>query len=464
MRTIPAPINTGFTQGYLSFRLVKIEASGGIIFYWPTLDKNRAGYKLILKETSGGGALTYDASMIAAETETGEEINGIGEIESSVSLYDGGGVSSVSDVELTILNHDSFDRMIVQQLINIENRPITIYYGFIPEGENPTVVIQDHMFKEYSGLVEDVNEYDYTEYILRCVDATFQRHQDIPVRIITETDYPNAPIEMIGEAIPEIYGDFSQIEALGANNFEDLLITERLSPCPAFLIDSINRQFMLCGHELHYTDNPRGLSPGLVRNIWGDIVYIFPQHDPGQNITSFVLGSFATWARFAWYGLIKGAESTPTLDISAVVDADLNSFVTLNELQEQNRLFLTANIYPKQNFTKLGSIAFYVKFGEIEYGSYGRFCYKIAEGSLIDVRAWNASDANSIISGPFPVTSLDDLKWIQYGIICDYGQAQIKNIHLEGEFDVSPEEMYEITYFLADPRLMPTFPSAVLMT
>jgi hypothetical protein len=253
MRTVPTQITDGFTNNYTAFWVVKIEAtdlddSSTVNYYWTTASKNRTGHTFTLKWDSGT-TVTPDATMIASrDLVTGETYDGIGAMESGADLYEGGGVATVSDLEVDILNQERFDETILQANIYMENRPITIYFGFIPDGSGQTVIISTQMLKRWAGVIEDLRDYDYQTFKLRCVDGSFQRHKDIPETLITLTNYPRAPKESIGVPVPSVYGAFYTDE----DTERDF---ETISPAPGILIDDTKSQYIISSHACHTVGN-----------------------------------------------------------------------------------------------------------------------------------------------------------------------------------------------------------------
>jgi hypothetical protein len=232
VRSLPAAIKNGFDNHYKSFWLVKLEASGSNTYYWTTASKNFSGAALILKETTGA-ALSYDSTMIAKKINDGE-VDGIGPLESGIDIYEGGGMGSVSDVSIQILNQARFDQTILNGQIDIENRPITIYFGFIPP--SPTVSIQNDMIQKWTGVVENVNEFDYGEYKLDCIDSALRRHKNIPTHLIETETFPQAPKDNIGKPIPATYGTFYA-------NIETETDFETISPAPCICTNQLTGEF-----------------------------------------------------------------------------------------------------------------------------------------------------------------------------------------------------------------------------
>lgn len=284
MRSVPSAVSDGFTNNYRAFWVVKVEGSGSHTYYWTTTAKNRTGHTYTLKWDSGT-TVTGDATMIAArDLVSGEEYDGIGAMEAGANMYEGGGVAAVSDVMIQVLNQDRFDETVMTHSVNLENRPISIYFGFIPDGSGQTVIISTEMLLRWAGVIEDVMEFDYQTFVLRCVDGSFQRHEDMPSTIITATDYAKAPKESIGKVIPILYGAF-YVDADTEVVARDFMT---LSPVPAIMTDETSAGFIVADHEISelgevYTYNQQN-------NIFG----ILPAPDNESNTAAGATFDYAS--------------------------------------------------------------------------------------------------------------------------------------------------------------------------
>ena len=319
-RTVPAAILTGLSTGLPMFYLVKIEGSISTL-YWVTNKLNLAGSTLVLKETSAGGALTTDATMIAYKFTgpSGQEevVDGVGQIESSVDISQGGAVATVSDVDIEILNQARYDSTILAAGNNFENRPVTIYLGFIPTGTSPTVVIADDMVARWTGICDDVFDLDYSRMFLRCVDSAFLRHKDIPMTVVTKTAFSYAPKESIGKVIPAVYGSF-----YGTEEDEKDLMT--LDPAPT--VRTSKNVFSISDHELHTYSKSY---------VFANAAQGFGLLTDPTSTTNTASGATLTftgvvYATFRQLPKIKGAGSSGVGDIDAAVDDSLTTEFNYN--------------------------------------------------------------------------------------------------------------------------------------
>lgn len=350
-------------------------ASGAQNMYWAVsdpiyVDDGTAGTAgsppgtdvLILKATSGGSALNYDSTMIALEVDGGA-VDGIGQAESSVDIYEGGGVARVGDVLISILNQERFDQDIVSAGIHIENRPLTIYFGFIPAGPSPTVVIDDDMLQRWTGVCEDYNDYDNKTFALHCVDGSFQHHKNIPPTLVTLTDYPHAPKEAIGIPIPLLYGDFIPANAT------DEIFAETLSPVPTVKCDDIVQTFLICDHEIHTGGS--AYTPSGGNNLFGwltDRSLVEPTfYNTSVTYLDFY-GLTSIMAQFIQTLKMAGANSVGVTDYSAAVDSDLTNIVTMTASQ----IMSLQPIERQQIGTGIVGGGLRIRFGTITgTGSYG---------------------------------------------------------------------------------------------
>ncbi len=320
MRTLPTAITTGLSTGLPTLWLVKI-AGKVSTYYWPTASKNAAGNTLVLKATSGGSGLTYDSTMIAAEID-GESVAGIGEIDRSVDIRAGGAVASIGDVDIRILNQGRFDATILATAEQLEGREVSIYLGFVPDGATPTVVIADDMLLQWSGIVDDMNDFDFGEYLLSCVDHTFARHKPIPETLVDKTTYPNAPDESLGQPLPEVYGDFSH--ATSEQFAQDHML---LSLIPSVKVDTIAQNFVFANHQMHTQGNIYYFSSDLYAQIVSGgptkVNTTIASCDWGGLGMEKVVGAFVVQPRIVKYGY-----GTP-LNAQNAVDEDDSTGVTL---------------------------------------------------------------------------------------------------------------------------------------
>jgi class 3 adenylate cyclase len=150
MRTLPEAVKNGLQKGLESFWLVVIEAGGGKKHYWPTPAKNKDGYSLILKDTEMDEQLEYDSTMICEQTGW--------RIESSIDLYKGVLVANDSIAEIEIANRELFFKSFATGR-TLKNRPVFISLGFIPEGQSPTVVIEQEMLRKFTGTIEECKDF-----------------------------------------------------------------------------------------------------------------------------------------------------------------------------------------------------------------------------------------------------------------------------------------------------------------
>lgn len=172
-----------------------------------------------------------------------------------MDISQGGGISSAADVEIDILNQDRKDTTILTAPNRLEYRPVTIYMGYIPAGASPEVEITTGLLQMWTGVVDDVLDFDYGHFRLACTDEVFLRHKEIPLTIIEETAYPDAPKENIGKPLPMVYGAFYDPSAtVGGFTFADeekAWITERLFPVPCIKIADVDEQFAIADHAIH---------------------------------------------------------------------------------------------------------------------------------------------------------------------------------------------------------------------
>ena len=435
MRTLPTAISTGFSDKLRMFYLVKIAGTvateGDTLYYWPTTGKNNAGETLVLKETAVGASLSYDSGMIAREVD-GESRDGIGTVEAGVDINLGGGVSSVSDIRIDILNQERFDQTVVSTGLKLENRAVTVYMGFVPSGSTPTVVITTDMIKLYTGIIEEVNDYDFSDYFFRCLDSSFQRHKEIPTTIIDRglTGYENAPKESIGQAVPVVYGAFYVDETAE----RDL---EEISPAPTVKINDLIQTYAIADHQLHTISK---------FYYFAEEVGLFAQLTDPDTTSNTSAGATGQWATGDIIGTIRqipknnGVSST-VADISNAVDDDYTvSKVTLGNAEK---------LYGKlDNPPEIGVLVdsaggtskatLRVKLATVSSGKTATLNYNDAGAGDVAMTppvTVTDADSDSIVTGDTagPIT-FEDLANFQFGAISDAAAGNVEVLHMVIEY------------------------------
>lgn len=438
MRTIPAAISTGLSSGYRMFYLVKIEgrvsADADTLYYWTTADKNNDGNAITLKETSGGASLTYDSGMIAAFIDQ-EATDGIGPVEAGVDIEVEGGVASVSNFDLTILNQERFDQTITSTNLKLENRPITVYMGFVPSGASPTVLIQSDMIKIYTGVIESVNTFDFSQHSISCVDSAFMRHKMMPTTVIDSDTYKLAPPESIGQVIPVVYGDF-----VGSTLSNDVKYETR-APAPGILTDEANLVFHFSDHEMHTF--PVGNTFLLTANKF----YTF---DSSLRVYPVIASTAVTVANTSsgstgkptevpilvnifWQGKAKGALTDSSVatyencvDDSATTKVDLDGA----DLNKQD-LTVRAARQPSNVIDESYTFNWNAEFGAIAVGGGGNLLYKEDSGVATTDTAYTDADANNEVQGGGLTAKPSQVVNYQLGVRAATGTAEVENIYMQ---------------------------------
>ena len=431
MRTIPAAISTGLSSGYRMFYLVKIEGTvsseGDTIHYWTTADKNNDGNALTLKETSGGGSLTYDSGMIAKRVD-GWERNGIGQIDAGMEIGFGGGTSYISDVGIEILNQERFDETIVSTAVKLENRAITIYLGFVPGGASPAVAIQTDMIKLYTGIIDSVNDYDFSDFSIKCVDGAFRRHREIPTTEINRTNYPNAPKDNIGRPVPILYGAFF---TSGTQVDEELEVEQWSGGAPAIRYHDQENKYILADHALHTLERA---SVHVQNNLFG--VLTTPTAISAANATytwddtsTTVSIAARIWQQPKKRGALMASGYSSH---ASAVDASITTGV--GGLVDNTTSIWYLALDNPVNIGLLSSAggAFKVRFGDIAVG--GTIRLRVYDGAAYENGAdLTSADSNTTKEMNFTgMTKLEDFSTRQFGIEGNTsGTFNAKNVYVE---------------------------------
>ena len=245
MRTLPANFTTGLTNHYRIVWLVKLIGDSAT-YYWLTNKRgNTATSDVTLTDNSA--TKSYDSSLLAKSINGSDEV-AIGEIEQNIDISGGGAVGSCCDVDLILLNQLRFDTTL--ESFGLENRTVSIYCGFIPDGTIPTLELTD-MIPIWTGVF-DSHEEDYGQETIHLVDSRDLRHKSIPQTIINNTstsgvaaNFPNAPDESVGQVLPILYGDFYT-----PNTVSNAIYFEIYDMAPAICTDALNGIFTMCWHKV----------------------------------------------------------------------------------------------------------------------------------------------------------------------------------------------------------------------
>jgi hypothetical protein len=200
VRTVPSKFSTDLAANTKQvFYLAVVKADDGNL-YWHTSPKTFSLWPGTVV-SHGGSALTKSALRLAAAVD-GEQIP-LGTIQGAISISSGGGVGSVSNMTLTLLNQDGYNTTLGAK--DLINRVVEIRKGFVDTVNGVGV---NDMLLVKSFVIDGFEEYDFSTYTLTLVDGSFLRHKTIPNIIVEKEDYPFAPERSYGERIPILYGDF----------------------------------------------------------------------------------------------------------------------------------------------------------------------------------------------------------------------------------------------------------------
>jgi hypothetical protein len=440
MKTLPTPISTGLSSNLAQFWLVKVEGSAAT-YYWTTQTKNLTAQTLILKDATA--IVTADSGVIAKVIDGDDQV-GISQIEFGVDISQGGAISSAADVEIDILNQDRKDTTILATPNRLEYRPVTVYMGYIPAGVSPTVEITLDMLQMWTGVVDDVLDFDYGHFALKCTDGVFLRHKDIPTTVIDSTAYPYAPEENLGKPLPDIYGDFYPASATA---LKAALLYETVNPAPSIMTDEPGKVFHFAGHVLHTApvgDYTAFTSP--------DAIYIYDRgmnvHAPFVNYAAGIIAvtntgtayiTFPTGALVAdYYFQVKGKGVLTTAsitDFQKVCDKDSSSSTLMSNTTGRIDLYLRVLKTPSQTQDYVGGVNYewMVDLGDIQAGFTGTLKYKKDGGALTSsgVTFTNTNSNTLVRTGALAADDFSKVNLYQFGVAAtgsEYGL--IKNISL----------------------------------
>jgi hypothetical protein len=394
MRTLPANFSTGLSNNYRMVWLVKLTGSAAT-YYWLTNKTGRTATSDVAL-TESTVAKTYDSSLLAKSVNN-SGLYAISEIEQNIDISMGGAVGSSSDVDLTLLNQLRLDTTLAGY--GLENRAVSIYCGFIPDGATPTLEVTD-MVCLWTGVF-DSHEEDYSQTICYLKDARDQRHKLIPQTIIDKETYPYAPDESIGQVLPILYGDFI-VAGLDVDN----IYFEMYSLVPAICINKIINDFVVAGHITHTTggvyyhdgnmkapakvysyDGANFNSPTLSANDSGLSTIIIPQ---GQI------------AGLCYQLLSRSAQGNTITDYDGAIDGDMATYAELPNTAGQ-RLELCADGLSSGAFLGTGGISPYLYFDTIV--SADSFQWGYIDGDDVETKV-DLAAGNTFVYSTFVFTAI----------------------------------------------------------
>jgi hypothetical protein len=177
-------------------------------------------------------------SSLAGET----AVNGIGEMDFQVSAHDGGGVSPVNETELVLLKMREYTGVVY----DFENQPVEIWEGRMPAVGVTTFAIDTECVCRFKGIMMNAGTYDHNRYTIPIVDMRAKDDRVIPWKRVTESAFPRAPKESLGQIFPILIGNMDQDENTGRVKPWEL---GKFNAPPSVLVDKVFSQYYVCAHE-----------------------------------------------------------------------------------------------------------------------------------------------------------------------------------------------------------------------
>jgi len=321
MRTLPANFSTGLANHYMMVWLVKLTGSAATYYWLSNKRGNTATSDVVLTESSV--EKSYDSSLLARLIDGGQ-VSPIGEINSSIDISMGGNVASSSDVDLILLNQDRFDETLATY--NLENRAVSIYVGFIPNGASPTLEVTN-MLCIWTGVF-DSHEENFGQIVCHLVDSRDARHKAIPQTVINSEDYPRAPAESLGQVLPILYGDFTESSA-------QAIYFEVFNLAPAICTDKIYNKYCIAGHithtanyALYYADSLK--CPAFIGSFDGVDAFTDPTLDTDDSGLSTVLLAAGQLIGSVFQMLSFAGSGNNITDFYKAIDGDATTYATIN--------------------------------------------------------------------------------------------------------------------------------------
>lgn len=227
---------------------------------------------------------------------------GLGELEQSIDVLEGGNLDQVGSLKIRLNNfadenfvHTMFPPFSGNQWIN---RRVQIGIVQFDAPSSADIVWL------YAGRIDHA-EFTLQEVMLEVMDEQEQYEQDLPRTLIDRDAFSRAPEDSIGKPLPILYGNY-----LTPNTISTPLLVGGWRVCPAICVDGPLMKFVVAGHvchsagatQIYRTSAMKGISFLEIETSAG--VFNSPTTDvddagmatislPAGNICCLVISSFA---------------------------------------------------------------------------------------------------------------------------------------------------------------------------
>lgn len=206
---IPAAYTTGFNNGYPVLYVIRLYPAGAAAPIYFINQPDIIDIGLPRSITYDGGNLTNgDINLRALAVESrGGAVDFLGEMDFSFQFSEGGGLASRNQCVVRLLNQESLTDTLLDY--DIDNAPIEVWQGFVkPTG---AIAIDGDLLLLFKGIVSSWEGWNRDITTLNCLDNQHLYDTKIPQRIITATNFPQAPDGLINKPMPILIGDFETV-------------------------------------------------------------------------------------------------------------------------------------------------------------------------------------------------------------------------------------------------------------
>lgn len=228
MITFPAKVNTGLNGNFKMTWVVQALFDLGTR-YWASMPCTISGQ-------------AYDGVYIS--------FGGVGEIETSVNILDGGNFAAVGNCSLTLneiatvagVHSEIAPQEITEEIANREVKIGVIY-------NDGGVLATTDIAWLYDGVIEDWSSVRQS-LELQIIGIREIEKLILPKVVLDDVTYPYAPKEAIGKPIPILYGDWGETD-IGLHGISEQFVYETLMCFPTVCINKLENIFLCSGHEVH---------------------------------------------------------------------------------------------------------------------------------------------------------------------------------------------------------------------
>jgi hypothetical protein len=180
----------------------------------------------------------YLAAQISGPSGGGEYVQGVGEVDISLDVQGGGGISSQGETTLVFLNQGG---LMSSDPYDLENQPVEIWE--VPWDGSAEFDIVDAGILRFRGVMRNAAQYDATRWTVQVVDRRVVDTRTLPLRKLNRADFPKLPADAVGRASQIVLGAFSV-------DSEEVWANFPLPLVPLHLVDENALKFLVAEHAV----------------------------------------------------------------------------------------------------------------------------------------------------------------------------------------------------------------------